>query len=93
MPLFTIILCLPILFSVYMYVLSCGFVVAMPTQVVGSRVQVFGRLQMSGNSNINSLDGGSLYFTSLGQLELQNKTSLVLNGNQGVYVLYCICQL
>ena len=61
-------------------------------QVIGSLVRVFGRLDFVNNSNSKSLDGGSLYFTTMGQMELQDGSSLLLKDNSGMYVC-CVCRV
>ena len=52
-------------------------------QVVGALVRVFDALQFINNEDINSLDGGALYVSSLGQIELNTGTSLVFSRNTG----------
>lgn len=54
--------------------------------VVGTRVRLYGSLVFSGNSNAGSLDGGALYITSLGQLELTEAASLYFVNNSGTLV-------
>ena len=54
--------------------------------VVGSRVRLYGSLRFSSNSNTGSLDGGALYLTSLGQLELAEDASLSFINNSGTLV-------
>ena len=54
--------------------------------VVGSRVRLYGSLRFSSNSNTGSLDGGALYLTSLGQLELAEDASLSFINNNGTLV-------
>ena len=54
--------------------------------VVGSRIRLYGSLLFSDNSNTGSLDGGALYITSLGQLELTEAASLSFINNSGVLV-------
>ena len=55
--------------------------------VVGSRVRLYGSLLFSSNLNAGSLDGGSLYITSLGQLELMEGATLTFFNNSGTSVL------
>ena len=51
--------------------------------VIGTRVTVHGSLLFSNNSNTGSLDGGALYITSLGQLELTPGATLSFVNNSG----------
>lgn len=55
--------------------------------IVGSRVRLYGSLLFSSNSNTGSLDGGALYVTSLGQLELTAGATLTFHNNSGTLVL------
>ena len=59
--------------------------------IVGSRVRIYGSLIFSSNSNTGSLDGGSLYITSLGQLELREAATLTFFNNSGTSVLLFYC--
>ena len=61
--------------------------------VVGSRVRLYGSLRFSSNSNTGSLDGGALYLTSLGQLELAEGASLSFINNNGTLVAIIICTI
>ena len=53
-------------------------------QVIGSLIQAFGLMEFLFNNNTNSLDGGSVYVTSLGQLELNPDARIVFRNNSGV---------
>ena len=55
--------------------------------IVGSRVRVHGSLLFSSNSNTGSLDGGAVYITSLGQMELTHGASITFFKNSGTLVL------
>ena len=59
--------------------------------VVGSRVRLYGSLLFYSNSNTGSLDGGALYITSLGQLQLTEAASLSFVNNSGTLVQLEIC--
>lgn len=54
--------------------------------VVGSIVRLYGDLLFANNSNTGSLDGGALYVTSLGQMELKEGATLSFINNSGTYV-------
>lgn len=51
--------------------------------IVGTRVSVSGSLLFSTNSNTGSLDGGSLYITSLGQVQLNPGATITFVNNSG----------
>ncbi len=53
-------------------------------QVVGALVRVSGNIQFRNNDNVQSLDGGALYMTTLGQLELSPNASLLFRNNSGL---------
>ena len=54
--------------------------------IIGSRIRVHGSLLFSSNSNTGSLDGGAIYITSLGQVELVPGASLAFINNSGTLV-------
>lgn len=54
--------------------------------IVGSLVHLYGSLVFSSNSNTGSFDGGALYITSLGQLELGGGATLTFINNSGMLV-------
>ena len=51
--------------------------------VIGTRVIVHDSLVFSNNSNTGSLDGGSLFITSLGQVELTPGATITFVNNSG----------
>ena len=53
------------------------------TQIIGSHIRIHGHMRFSKNNGLG-LDGGALYVTSLGQLELFAGADMVFQGNKGV---------